>query len=244
MRALVLLLSSLTLAGPAAAEDVARVITTPELAAKMSGPASSWSFTLVDARTRPEYSESHIRGAVLVPAPLVARQLPAIAKDKARAIVFYCNGPNCTKTVKAAKAAAELGYKNVYEYKEGLPGWSKAGHRVEGHPLPKVEAPPIPAAELAASLGKPGAPYVVDIRDEEEFASFHIAQSKNIPLDDLPGRVKTIPAGKTIVIVDHSGHQASVAARVLGSLGRTALRRLDGGLLQWQTAGLPLALGR
>jgi rhodanese-related sulfurtransferase len=197
----------------------------------------------VDARTEPEFSESHIAGAVLVPARLVAQRLPTIAADKKRAVVFYCNGPNCTKTVKAAKAAAAIGYTNVYEYKEGLPGWSKAGRRVEGKPLPKVEASPVSATELEASLGKPDAPFVVDIRDEEEFAAFHLAQAKSIPLDDLPRREKTIPAGKTIVVVDHAGHQASVAARVLGSLGRTAIRRLDGGILKWQSAGLPVVKG-
>jgi rhodanese-related sulfurtransferase len=143
--------------------------------------------------------------------------------------------------LKAAKAAASIGYTNLFEYKEGLPGWRKAGNRVEGKPLPRAEAAPISAEELAAALAKPGAPLVVDIRDEDEFEAFHIAQARNVPLDDLAKRAATFPAGKAIVIVDHAGHQTSVAARVLANVGKTDLRRLEGGVLKWQAAGLALA---
>lgn len=70
-------LAALALASPAVAEDF-RVITTDALAAKMSGPPANWDFTLVDARTQVEFSESHIPGAVLVPARLVTTRLPDV----------------------------------------------------------------------------------------------------------------------------------------------------------------------
>jgi rhodanese-related sulfurtransferase len=237
---LVPLLAALCLARPVAAADPARIITTRELAAKMTGPAARWSFTLVDARTEAEFSESHIEGAVLVPARLVAQKLPKLVKDRGRVVVFYCNGPNCTKTLKAAKAAASVGYTDLYEYKEGLPGWRKAGNKVEGSPLPRAEAPLISAQELAAALEAPNAPVVIDIRDEEEFDAFHISQARSVPLDDLARQATTFPAGRPLVVVDHAGHQASIAARVLATVGKTAVRRLDGGILKWQAAGLAL----
>ncbi len=235
--------AALTLLAPLAIAQE-KVITTPQLLGRMNGPAARWDFTLVDARTAVEFGEAHIPGSVNVAASKTSKQLPAVAKDKARAVVFYCNGPNCTKTVKAAKAAIAAGYTDVWEYKEGLPGWGKAGGKIDGRPLPAVEVPTVNATALKGLLAGPNAPVVVDIRDAEEFEGFHIPGALGFPIDDLQARVKEIPAGRPIVIVDHAGHQTPVAARLLASLGRKELQRLDGGVLKWQAGGLPLAKGK
>ena len=239
---LALVAAMLALALPAAAQE--RVISTPELLKRMSGPPDRWNFTLVDARTAVEYGEAHIPGSVNVAASKTAKRLPELVKDKARAVVFYCNGPNCTKTVKAAKAATAAGYTDVWEYKEGLPGWGKAGQKVDGKPLPSFDAAPLTPEALKALLASASPPVVVDIRDAEEFAGFHIEKALSLPIDELQARSKEIPAGRAIVVADHAGHQAPVAVRLLASLGRKELKRLDGGVIKWQAAGLPTAKGR
>jgi rhodanese-related sulfurtransferase len=229
-----------SLAVPAQAQQAA-VIGTDGLALKMSGPPASWGFTLVDARTAVEFSEAHIPGAVLVPARLVGTKLPEIVKDKASLVVFYCNGPNCTKTVKAAKAAVAAGYTNVLEYKEGLPGWGKSGRATEGKPMPAVEVPLLSAAALRDALASPQPPFVMDVRDPEEFTSFRIAGAVSIPLDDIAARLKEVAAGRPIVLVDHAGHQVPIAGRLLHALGRKDVKRLDGGILRWQSEGLQVS---
>jgi rhodanese-related sulfurtransferase len=216
----------------------APVIGTEALAAKMSGPPANWSFTLVDARTQVEFSESHIPGSILVPARLVATKLPEVVKDKARLVVFYCNGPNCTKTVKAAKAALSVGYTNIAEYKEGLPGWGKSGRKTEGAPMKSVEVPAISPAALKEAIGSSNPPFLMDIRDAEEFDKFRIAGAVGIPLDDIAARLAEVPAGKPIVLLDHAGHQSPIAARLLAHLGRKDVKRLDGGILRWQSSGM------
>jgi rhodanese-related sulfurtransferase len=238
-----LLLAAALLATPAAAQEF-KTIGTDDLAKKLAGPASSRDFVLVDARTQVEFSESHIEGAVLLPARLVATKLPALAKNRQQQVVFYCNGPNCTKTVKAAKAAVAIGYTNVVEYKEGLPGWAKAGLKTGGHALPTFDAPAITAADLKVLLAGTKAPVLVDIRDPEEFANFHVAGAISVPLDNLAAWAKRAQGGREIVILDHAGHQAPVAARVLHAAGRSDLRRLDGGLLKWQASGFPIVAAR
>jgi rhodanese-related sulfurtransferase len=224
---------------PAFADD-AKVIDTPTLRGRMAGPPERWDLTLVDARTQVEFSEAHIPGAVLIPANAVGAQLPKTVADKGRTVVFYCNGPNCTKTVKAAKAALAAGYRDVLEYKDGLPGWGKAGFKIDGIPLPRVQASAVTPAALRAALGGPGAPIAIDIRDAEEYAKFHIAEATSIPIDELGKQLKSVPAARGIVIVDHAGHQAPVAVRLLASLGRNDVKRLDGGVLRWQAEGMPL----
>ncbi|HUL57698.1 MAG TPA: rhodanese-like domain-containing protein [Anaeromyxobacteraceae bacterium] len=232
------------LAAPAARAQEFKVIGTEELAAKLAAVPSSWDFVLVDARTQVEFSEAHIQGSVLVPARLVSTKLPGVAKDRSRTVIFYCNGPNCTKTVKAGKAAAAIGYTSILEYKEGLPGWAKSGRKTEGRPLPAFDAPVIAAAELKALLAGGTPPVLVDIRDPEEHASFHVAESISVPIDDLAAWAKKAPAGRSIVIMDHAGHQAPVAARVLHDAGRSDLKRLDGGILKWQGQGLPVVAAK
>lgn len=217
-----------------------KTVTTQALIARLAVPLDKRDFTLVDARSLVEFSEAHIPGAVSMPANTVAAALPKLVKAKERTLIFYCNGPNCTKSTKAAKAAAGLGYTSVLEYKEGMPGWGMAGQKTEGKPLPAFDTPAIPAAALKALMAGQGAPPVIDIRDAEEFAKFHIDGSINLPLDEIAQKVDKAAPGKGAVIVDHAGHQTAIAGRLLKSLGRTELKRLDGGLLKWQEAGLPV----
>jgi rhodanese-related sulfurtransferase len=239
MRLLAAVLAVLFSAPTLAAE--AKVIDTAKLVARMKGAPAAWDFTLVDARTEVEFSDAHIPGAILVRANEVGDKLPAIVPDRARAVVFYCNGPNCTKTVKAAKQALAAGYTDVLEYKEGIPGWGTAGRPLEGKPLPKVQAPAVSPEALKGLLAGPNPPLVVDIRDADEFAKFRIQQARSVPIDDVPKQAASFPAGQPIVLVDHAGHQSPLAVRLLASLGRTDVKRLDGGMIKWQQAGLPSA---
>lgn len=218
-----------------------RIIGTEALAAKMKGDPASWDLTLVDARTRVEFAESHIPGAVLVPARAVATELPRIVKDRTRLVVFYCNGPNCTKTVVAAKAATAAGYSNVAEYREGLPGWGKSGRPTAGKRMPSFDAPAITPAALKEALASSRPPFVMDIRDAKEFGGFHLDGAVSMPLDDIEAGLRQVEPGRAIVIVDHAGHQAPIAARLLRQLGRTDVKRVDGGMLRWQADGLPVA---
>ncbi len=236
--AAVLVVSSL--ASPAHAQE-APVIGTDALAAKMSGAPAAWGFTLVDARTQVEFAESHIPGAALVPARLVTTKLPELVKDKSRLVVFYCNGPNCTKTVKAAKAALSAGYTNIAEYKEGLPGWGKSGRKTEGKPMKSVEVPAIAPAALKEAAASKNPPFLMDVRDPEEFASFRIAGAVSVPIDEIAARLKEVAPGRTIVILDHAGHQAPIAGRLLNQLGRKDVKRLDGGILRWQSEGMQVS---
>jgi rhodanese-related sulfurtransferase len=55
----------------------------------------------------------------------------ALPEDKNATIVAYCGGPKCKAYEKAAKAASELGYKNIRHLVAGISGWKEAGQPVE-----------------------------------------------------------------------------------------------------------------
>ncbi len=178
---------------------------------------------------------------MLVPARVVTTKLPELVKDRSRLVVFYCNGPNCTKMVKAAKAAAAAGYTNIAEYKEGLPGWGKSGRPTAGKPMPSVEAAAITPAALKEAVETKNPPFLMDVRDPEEFASFRIPGAVSMPIDEVAARLKEVAPGRAIVLLDHAGHQVPVAARLLAQLGRKDVKRLDGGILRWQADGMQVS---
>jgi rhodanese-related sulfurtransferase len=216
-------------------------ITTEQLAARLQETVpSKGGLTIIDARARVEYQEAHIPGAINIPAEKIAAVLPRMVKDHRRELAFYCNGPKCTKSQKAARMAITLGYPNVLEYNEGMPGWGRARMPIAGTPLPPVDVPAIAPEDLVAMLNRGGRPFLLDLRDAEEFKSYHLKEAVNIPLDDLQKRLRDLPRDRDILLTCHGGQQSIVGARVLHHLGIERVKRLDGGIIAWQQKGLPL----
>ena len=51
----------------------------------------------------------------------------------------------------------------------------------------------ISAAETQARLNQKGKPFILDVRQPEEFSAGHIRGAKLIPLNELPSRMKELP---------------------------------------------------
>jgi rhodanese-related sulfurtransferase len=95
----------------------------------------------------------------------------------------------------------------------------------------------------ATSLNKEKAKYfLVDVRQPEEYRQGHINGAKLVPLNQLGGRMKELPAGREIVCVCHSGNRSRTAARKLAAAGFKAVN-LRGGMIAWTRAGLPVKKG-
>jgi len=87
---------------------------------------------------------------------------------------------------------------------------------------------------------------VVDVRTPAEYEAAHIPGSHNVPLDLVPrhaGDLGTAIDG-TVVLVCRSGGRARQAPDVLWSAGLPRVHVLDGGIVAWESAGLPLDRGR
>ena len=97
-----------------------------------------------------EFDDLHIRGSVNIPMDLLAEKLP---QDKSQKIIFYCLGVKCVASWRAAEKAVSLGYKNVYAFREGLPGWTAAGYPTASiEKLPDVKIKRITTSELSGQL--------------------------------------------------------------------------------------------
>jgi len=103
-------------------------------------------------------------------------------------------------------------------------------------------APSLTAAELQEKLknGKP--PFILDVRQPEEFREAHIGGAKLIPLGELHGRQQELPKDREIVCVCASGSRSSSAARQLAVAGFNVIN-LKGGMFLWQRTALPVKKG-
>jgi len=96
--------------------------------------------------------------------------------------------------------------------------------------------PSVSAAELNEKLKSPKRPFVVDVRQPEEFRTGHIISAKLIPLGELRGRMNELPKDKEIVCVCASGSRSRSATRMLVSAGYNAIN-MNGGMMVWSGKG-------
>lgn len=84
-----------------------------------------------DARGQSQYDRSHIRGAVLSPAPHGGNADPVEEWPKGDRIVCYCGCPHHLSSMRAASLLSN-GYENVYVIDEGVWEWQEQGYPMAG----------------------------------------------------------------------------------------------------------------
>lgn len=80
---------------------------------------------------------------------------------------------------------------------------------------------------------------LIDVRYDSEWSAGHIEGARHIPEDDLEDRVGELDATRPVVTVCRAGTRSAEAAEWLRGQGFEA-HSLDGGMLAWKWAGLPL----
>lgn len=81
---------------------------------------------------------------------------------------------------------------------------------------------------------------LIDVRTAAEWEAGHVAGSVNIPLAELAGRIGELDPSRPVVALCRAGSRSDDAVAVLRDHGLEA-DPLDGGLLRWKWAGLPLS---
>jgi len=81
--------------------------------------------------------------------------------------------------------------------------------------------------------------FVLDVREQDEWAAGHVPGSVHIPMRELGSRQPELPADRTILCVCRSGSRSDMVVRALAEAGYTA-ENLDGGLQSWEAYGLDL----
>ena len=125
-RMISVLLTVMLLAGCGASEKTNsyRQVTMEEAVTMM---AEEEKYILLDVRTREEYADKHIPGAVCVPNETIGSEEIPELPDKEQLILVYCRSGNRSK--QASAKLVELGYTNVVEF-GGINDWT--GETVSG----------------------------------------------------------------------------------------------------------------
>jgi len=99
---------------------------------------------------------------------------------------------------------------------------------------------PVDREQLRHRLRKK-AVVLLDVRPRAEYEAGHIPGALSIPLDELPRRLRELPAGKEVVAYCRGPYclLAFEAVKALRRRGRQA-RRLVEGFPEWRAAGLPV----
>ncbi|HTE21334.1 MAG TPA: molybdopterin-synthase adenylyltransferase MoeB [Armatimonadota bacterium] len=107
--------------------------------------------------------------------------------------------------------------------------------------LPGAEEPAVAAAadgdieprELAERLKSGGKPFLLDVRNPEEWEITRIEGATLIPLPELAQRYVELPPNEEIVVYCRSGGRSAQAAQFLRNKGYQSVRNLPGGTLRW-----------
>ena len=96
-------------------------------------------------------------------------------------------------------------------------------------------------------FGRPGSPavaatdvaldaFLLDVREDDEWAAGHIDGALHIPLMDLPDRLTEVPTDVPLTVVCRVGSRSAQATMWLVQQGFDAVN-LDGGMFAWVAAG-------
>ncbi|MBI3676958.1 MAG: metalloregulator ArsR/SmtB family transcription factor [Proteobacteria bacterium] len=158
----------------------------------------------------------------------VMRQAGLLASRRDGKRVFYSVADS--SVVDLLTALRRVGERNLAQVREVLSGYYRERDAFE----------PVSRKDLAQRL-KRGEVVVLDVRPEDEFAAGHVPDAINIPLKDLPKRLRQIPKD-TDVIAYCRGPYCVFAFEAVALLRQRgfAARRLEDGFPEWQAHGLPV----
>jgi len=87
---------------------------------------------------------------------------------------------------------------------------------------------------------------VIDVREPHEFSAGHIENARHIPLGKIDDRAYELQESKTspVIVACQSGTRSPQACRKLAAQGFTDVYELQGGMVAWEEAKLPISRKR
>lgn len=84
---------------------------------------------------------------------------------------------------------------------------------------------------------------IIDIRSVAEYKNGHIKDAKNVPLSEFASKLETYSdyRNKPVLLYCNSGSSTSRAIRLLKKAGFEKINNLEGGIMAWKEASMPLS---
>ncbi|MET7648808.1 rhodanese-like domain-containing protein [Streptomyces sp. NPDC005426] len=99
---------------------------------------------------------------------------------------------------------------------------------------------PLPAVDVTAV---PADGFVLDVREDDEWAAGHVDGALHIPMSDFVGRfgelTEAVEDGRRVHVMCRVGGRSAQVTQYLVQQGIDAVN-IDGGMLAWDSAGRPM----
>ncbi len=183
---------------------------------------------LIDVRDVESAKAAHIKGAVSVPADMLASAKDKFPSNKKAPVIIY--GADTEAGMKAFSTVRGWGFKDTTVLMGGIAGWQKAGLPVETGaaaseivyvPKPKPGALSINDFTLVADHKK-GDAVILDVRSDDETDEGTIKGAIAIPAEEVSARLAEIPKDKIIFVHCSTGIRAEMAYLTLKEEGYKA----------------------
>lgn len=106
---------------------------------------------------------------------------------------------------------------------------TSSGAEKEDHTYPHV----IQNDELKEAIANKKETFILDVREQAEYAFLHIPESKSIPLGELEERLSELDKDKTIYVVCRTGSRSDLAAQTLSRSGFKHVWNVVPGMSEW-----------
>ncbi|MGD9100806.1 MAG: rhodanese-like domain-containing protein, partial [Anaerolineae bacterium] len=216
---------------------------------------------MVDVRQPDEYAEGFIEGSVSIPLRELAQHLDALPGMDEQVVVICGSG---FRSAIGMAVLQMLGYENAQSMAGGVKAWKAAEFPVVTEPVPELASGDMPEVNadllaavddylmnvlpegwgvikseglLEALVEEP--PFLLDVRQPDEFEGGFIEGAVNVPLRELGQNLDQLPMDQPIAVVCGSGHRSTVAMTALQMLGYEDVTSLAGGMKAWTAAQAP-----
>jgi hydroxyacylglutathione hydrolase len=189
---------------------------------------------VIDLRRREHFVTGHIPGTISIPLNRGFVGYAGWVLPYDRDIYLLADTEDDRLARQAAAELAMIGVDRVAGWfgADAFGVWSLGGRELATLPQPS-------ASELATRLER-GEVDVIDVREESEWQSGHIAAATLVPLGHLSEALRDRPRDQPLVLVCRSGTRSGIGASLLAAQGFTDVANLRDGMLEWERAGLPV----
>ncbi|BCT28390.1 hypothetical protein BVAD3_20640 [Bacillus velezensis] len=185
---------------------------------------------IVDTRPSQEFAKGHVKGAINIPFNKAFSNWAGWIIDYNRPVYFITNPHEADKLLKALHS---IGIENVA-------GFMDSGKIIASGMFSLESYTEVTSLEIANAVEN-GLVQVVDVRNLTEWQEGHIPNAQHIMLGTLQGRLNEIKSDKPILVQCLSGARSAIGASILQANNDfKQVLKLDGGISQWQGAGLPI----
>ncbi|MBK9053282.1 MAG: rhodanese-like domain-containing protein [Chloroflexi bacterium] len=94
--------------------------------------------------------------------------------------------------------------------------------------------------ETVAAIQDDSNVFVLDVREQYEYDESHIPGVTLIPMGEIPNRLSEIPTDQQVIVTCRSGNRSDQVTDFLREQGFTNVHNMEGGILAWTAAGLPV----